>query len=124
MLTDWTSPVLDRTAKMLGPRYIISDIREDNHGGYVAFNDPAMYRSDWTGPVYGGIVRYSKAEILRLESDPNSDAKIREKVEAAKDALLAQVTEYRKREGMALTNLGVSLLTWLFCIPLISLIFR
>lgn len=123
MLRDWTSPILDRTAKMLGPRYIISNICEDAEGGYVAFNDPAMYRKDWTGPIYGGVVRYSKAELLGLESNPNSDPKIREKVEAAKDVLLELVTDYRKKEGMALSKLAVSLSLALLCwYPVVGLI--
>ena len=109
MSDDWKSPVLERTAHLLRPRYVIADMREDNRGGYVAFNDPSMYLEEWTGPIYGGVVRYSKAELLRLESDTNSDPKIRKKVEEAKDALLRQVTEYRRREGMALSKLAISL---------------
>lgn len=123
MAGGWKSPVLERTAHFLRPRYIIANIDEDDNGGYVAFNDPAMYRKEWTGPIYGGMVRYSKAELLRLESDCNSDPKIRQKVEAAKDELLQLVTEYRKKEGLALTKLAVSLLLALFAIIPVSQLF-
>ena len=90
----------------------------------MPFNDPAMYRKEWTGPIYGGVVRYSKAELLGLESNPASDAKIREKVEAAKDVLLAQVTRHRRRETVLLKRLGVSLsLTLLAVYPLAGRLF-
>ena len=123
MSAGWTSSVLERTAKMLGPRYIICAVEEDSDGGYVAFNDPAMYRADWSGPIYGGIVRYSKAELLRLESDPGSNSHIRKRVEEAKNALLQQISEYKFQESALVRGHALKLSSILCATLLLSQIF-
>ena len=82
-----------------------------------------MYRAEWSGPIFGGVVRYSKAELLKLEGDPGAGSKIRERVERAKDILLKQITDYVRKEGVILSRLAVSLSVLLVCwYPLVGFI--